>query len=292
VTTSDKSDDDLPAQWSHEPHHHLEFRAGALVVDIDPDATPGFTGSKSDAPDLQAERNERFAGLQEMLYAGSRAGDTRSLLLVLQGMDTAGKGGIVKHVVGAGNPQGIRYASFGKPTDEELAHHYLWRVRRALPPAGHVGVFDRSHYEDVLIVRVHNLVPPDVWEARYDEINAFEKELVDSGTKIVKVAMFVSLDEQKQRLAERLERPDKFWKYNPGDIDERMLWPQYQEAYQAMLDRTSTDYAPWHIVPCNRKWYSRLAILELLIEALKEFDLSWPPADFDVEAEKRRLASA
>jgi PPK2 family polyphosphate:nucleotide phosphotransferase len=227
-----------------------------------------------------------------MLYAGSRAGDTRSLLLVLQGMDTAGKGGIVKHVVGAGNPQGIRYASFGKPTEEELAHHYLWRIRKALPPAGHIGVFDRSHYEDVLIVRVHNLVPPDVWEARYDEINAFEKELVDSGTKIVKVAMFVSLDEQKRRLAERLDRPDKFWKYNPGDIDERLLWPQYQEAYQAMLDRTSTDYAPWHIVPCNRKWYSRLAILELLIEALKEFDLSWPPADFDVEAEKRRLASA
>ncbi len=292
MSTSDKSDDDLPAQWSHEPHHHLEFRSGDKVVDIDPDATPGFTGSKRDAPELQAERNTRFAGLQEMLYAGSRAGDTRSLLLVLQGMDTAGKGGIVKHVVGAGNPQGIRYASFGKPTEEELAHHYLWRIRKALPPAGHIGVFDRSHYEDVLIVRVHNLVPPDVWEARYDEINAFEKELVDSGTKIVKGAMFVSLDEQKRRLAERLDRPDKFWKYNPGDIDERLLWPQYQEAYQAMLDRTSTDYAPWHIVPCNRKWYSRLAILELLIEALKEFDLSWPPADFDVEAEKRRLASA
>lgn len=292
MTTSNKPDNELPAQWSHEPHHHLEFRAGDKVVDIDPDATPGFKGSKRDAPELQAERNARFAGLQEMLYAASRAGDSRSLLLVLQGMDTAGKGGIVKHVVGAGNPQGIRYASFGKPTEEELAHHYLWRIRKALPPAGHIGVFDRSHYEDVLIVRVHSLVPPDVWEARYDEINAFEKELVDSGTKIVKVAMFVSLDEQKRRLAQRLDRTDKFWKYNPADIDERMLWPHYQEAYQAVLDRTSTEYAPWHIVPCNRKWYSRLAILELLIEALKQFDLTWPAADFDVEAEKRRLASA
>jgi PPK2 family polyphosphate:nucleotide phosphotransferase len=214
------------------------------------------------------------------------------LLLVLQGMDTAGKGGIVKHVVGAGNPQGIDYASFGKPTEEELAHHYLWRIRKALPAAGHIGVFDRSHYEDVLIVRVHDLVPPEVWGTRYDEINAFEKELVDAGTKIVKVAMFVSLDEQKKRLAERLDRPDKYWKYNPADIDERLLWPKYQEAYQVMLDRTSTDYAPWHVIPCNRKWYSRLAILELLIEALKGFNLAWPPPDFDVKAEKKRLAKA
>ena len=187
-----------------------------------------------------------------MLYANSRAGDTHSVLLVLQGMDTAGKGGIVKHVVGSANPQGISYTSFGAPTEEELAHHYLWRIRKALPQAGHIGVFDRSHYEDVLIVRVHNLVPPDVWGARYDDINAFERELVDGGTTIVKVAMFVSLNEQKKRLAERLDRPDKYWKYNPADIDERKLWPKYQEAYQAVLDRTSTDYAPWYVIPCDR----------------------------------------
>lgn len=282
---------DLPSLWTHEPHKHLEFKPGLRVGDIDPDATPGFRGSKSDAPDLQAERNERFAELQEMLYANSRSGDTRSILLVLQGMDTAGKGGIVKHVVGAGNPQGIRYSSFGRPTEEELSHHYLWRIRNALPAGGQIGVFDRSHYEDVLIVRVHDLVPPSVWEGRYDEINAFERELVDSGTTIIKVAMFVSLDEQKKRLAERLDRPDKYWKYNPADIDERLLWPKYQEAYQAVLDRTSTEHAPWHVVPCNRKWYSRLAITELLIEALEQLELSWPPADFDVEAEKKRLAS-
>jgi PPK2 family polyphosphate:nucleotide phosphotransferase len=284
---------DLPSLWTREPHTHLEFRPGDKVADIATNATPGFRGSKSDASALQAERNARFAELQEMLYANSkRGGDTRSVLLVLQGMDTAGKGGIVKHVVGAANPQGIRYTSFGKPTEEELAHDYLWRIRRALPPAGLIGVFDRSHYEDVLIVRVHNLVPSEVWGARYDEINAFERELVDGGMTLVKVAMFVSLDEQKKRLAERLERPDKYWKYNPGDIDERLLWPKYQEAYQAVLDRTSTDYAPWHIVPCDRKWYSRLAITELLIEALKGLDMSWPPADFDVKAEKKRLAKA
>lgn len=281
---------DLPSLWTHEPHRVLAFHPGDTVAGIDADATPGFKGGKTDAPALQAERNGRFAELQEMLHANSRSGDTRSVLLVLQGMDTAGKGGIVKHVVGAGNPQGIRYTSFGVPTAEERAQHYLWRIRNALPAAGQIGVFDRSHYEDVLIVRVRNLVPPEVWGARYDEINAFEKELVDNGTTIVKVAMFVSLEEQKRRLAERLDRPDKYWKYNPGDIDERAHWPAYQEAYQAVLDRTSTEHAPWHVVPCDRKWYSRLAVTELLIEALKSLELSWPPADFDVETEKARLA--
>ena len=283
---------DLPSLWTHVPHSVLAFRPGDKVADVDAGGTPGFKGAKTDAPALQAERNARFAELQEMLYANSRSGDTRSVLLVLQGMDTAGKGGIVKHVVGAGNPQGIRYTSFGVPTAEERAHDYLWRIRKALPMAGQIGVFDRSHYEDVLVVRVHKLVPPEIWGTRYDEINAFEKQLVDAGTVIVKVAMFVSLEEQKQRLSERLDRPDKYWKYNPGDIDERKLWPAYQDAYQAVLDKTSTDCAPWHVVPCDRKWYSRLAITELLIEALKSLDLSWPPADFDVEAEKKRLAKA
>ena len=286
------SESSLPSLWTHEPHTHLEFRHGDKIADIDTGATPGFKGKKADAPALQAERNARFAELQEMLYANSRSGDPRAILLVLQGMDTAGKGGIVKHVAGAGNPQGIRYKSFGKPTEEELSHHFLWRIIKALPPAGHIGVFDRSHYEDVLIVRVHNLVAPEVWGARYGEINTFEKALVDEGMTLIKVAMFVSLDEQKARLAERLDRPDKYWKYNPADIDERLKWPLYQEAYQALLDKTSTDYAPWHVIPCDRKWYSRLAITELLIEALESMNLSWPPADFDVEAEKKRLAEA
>ncbi|MGZ8713193.1 MAG: polyphosphate kinase 2 family protein [Mycobacterium sp.] len=283
---------DLPSLWTHEPHQALMFRPGDKVSDIDYNASPGFRGSKSDAPTLQAERNVRYAELQEMLYANSRSGDTRSVLLVLQGMDTAGKGGIVKHVVGGANPQGIRYTAFGKPTEEELAHDFLWRIRKALPTAGHIGVFDRSHYEDVLIVRVHDLVPPEVWGARYDQINAFEKERVDGGMTIIKVAMFLSLDEQKRRLTERLKRPDKYWKYKPADIDERLLWPKYQDAYQALLDRTSTDYSPWHIVPCDKKWYSRLAITELLIEALKRLNMAWPPADFDIKAEKKRLAKA
>ena len=283
---------DLPSQWSHEPGASLRFRAGDTIADIDTDASPGFTGSRSDAIEIQAERNQRLAGLQEMLYAEGKGGSNRSLLLVLQGMDTAGKGSIVKKVLSGTNPMAIRYTGFGPPTEEERSHHFLWRINNALPPAGHIGVFDRSHYEDVLVVRVHELVPREVWEGRYDEINTFEKELMESGTTLVKVAMFVSLDEQKRRLAERLERPDRYWKYNPRDLEERKLWPAYQEAYQAVLDRTSTDYAPWYVLPCDKKWYSQLAVTELLIEALKGMKLTWPPADFDVEAEKKKLAGA
>jgi PPK2 family polyphosphate:nucleotide phosphotransferase len=283
---------DLPSQWSHEPGASLRFRAGDTIADIDTDASPGFTGSRSDAIEIQAERNQRLAGLQEMLYADGKGGSNRSLLLVLQGMDTAGKGSIVKKVLSGTNPMAIRYTGFGPPTEEERSHHFLWRINNALPPAGHIGVFDRSHYEDVLVVRVHELVPREVWEGRYDEINTFESELVESGTTLVKVAMFVSLDEQKRRLAERLERPDRYWKYNPRDLEERKLWPAYQEAYQAVLDRTSTDYAPWYVLPCDKKWYSQLAVTELLIEALKGMKLTWPPADFDVEAEKKKLAGA
>ena len=282
---------ELPALWTHEPDQILSFKPGDQVTDIDTNSTPGFKGKKADAPEIQAERNAVFAGLQALLYANGRSGDTRSILLVLQGMDTAGKGGIVEHVIGAASPLGIQYTGFGVPSEEERKHHYLWRIRNALPKGGHIAVFDRSHYEDVLVVRVHNLVPPDVWGARYDEINAFEKELVDGGTTIVKVAMFVSLEEQKARLAARLENPEKFWKYNPGDLDERALWPAYKEAYQALLDKTSTEYAPWHVVPCDKKWYSRLAVTELLIEALSAMNLSWPPAQFDVEAEKAKVAA-
>ncbi|ORA57225.1 polyphosphate kinase 2 family protein [Mycobacteroides franklinii] len=270
----------------------LRYRPGLKFADVDPRATPGFDGSREDGEALQAELSERLGLLQEMLYANGRSGDRRSVLLVLQGMDTSGKGGIVKHVVGQVDPQGIEHASFGVPTEEERKHHYLWRIRNALPAGGQLGVFDRSHYEDVLVVRVHNLVAPEVWGARYEEINAFEKELTEAGTTLLKVALVVSLDEQKQRLAERLDRPDKYWKFNPNDIDERAFWPAYQDAYQAVLEKTSTDYAPWHVIPCDRKWFSRLAVTALLDETLDGLNLSWPPADFDIEEQKRRLAQA
>lgn len=278
--------------WSGSASAALRWQPGSTVQDIDTSGKTGFGGDKALGEQLLAERGARLSELQELLYANGRSGDHRSVLLVLQGMDTAGKGGIVRHVIGMVDPQGVKTASFGKPTEEELAHDFLWRIHKQTPKGGQIGVFDRSHYEDVLVVRVHDLVPPAVWEPRYDIINSFEEDLAQSGVTLVKCAMFVSLDEQKKRLAERLDRPDKFWKYNPADIDERGYWPKYQEAYQAMLDRTSVDGAPWHIIPADRKWFSRLAITELLIEALESLNLDWPPADFDVEHEKARLEKA
>jgi PPK2 family polyphosphate:nucleotide phosphotransferase len=205
-------------------------------------------------------------------------------------MDTSGKGGIVRHVVGMVDPQGVKHRSFGVPTDEEKQHHYLWRIENSLPTAGQIGVFDRSHYEDVLVVRVHNYVSPSVWEQRYDEINAWEAKVAASGTRIVKCALMVSKAEQLNRLEERVARPDKHWKYNPKDLDEREHWDSYMDAYQAVFDRCSTDIAPWHAIPTDNKWFARLAVTELLTRALDGFDLGWPVADFDVDAEKARVA--
>ncbi|WP_024795101.1 PPK2 family polyphosphate kinase [Tomitella biformata] len=282
----------LPKHWTETPSEVLRMRAGLRIAEFDANSTPGFKGDKSAAKELIVERGDYLSKLQELLYANGRAGDRRSVLLVLQGMDTSGKGGIVRHVMGLVDPQGVSNHSFGVPTEEEQAQHYLQRIRRALPVGGQIGVFDRSHYEDVLVVRVHDLVPESEWSARYDEINAFEAEVAASGTIIVKVVLVVSFAEQKARLAERLERPDKFWKYSPSDIDERAHWLEYQEAYQAVLDKTSTAHAPWHVVPCDRKWFARTAVMELVIDALERQHLNWPPADFDVEAEKARLAQS
>ncbi|WP_431967015.1 polyphosphate kinase 2 family protein [Nocardia sp. bgisy134] len=265
---------------------------GLRIAELATSSTPGFTGDKKNAQKLLMQRGEALSVLQEKLYANGRSGDKRSVLLVLQGMDTAGKGGIVRHVIGSVDPQGVDHAAFGVPTDEERRHHYLWRIRNALPRGGQIGVFDRSHYEDVLVVRVHELVPREEWEPRYDEINQFERELIGQGITLVKVAMFVSLDEQKKRLCQRLERQDKYWKFNPSDIDERAYWPAYHEAYQAMLDRTSTADAPWYVLPADHKWYARLAVTELLIDALEKLELDWPAANFDIAEQLRRLEHA
>ena len=262
------------------------------LAGIDPDSTPDFTEGKKAGERALAENAAEFAELQEKLFAESRFGGTRSVLLVLQAMDTAGKGGIVDHVLGLANPQGIQAFSFKAPTDEEKAHDFLWRIRKQLPDAGHIGVFDRSHYEDVLIHRVRGFSTPEAIEERYGLINAFEQELVAAGTTIVKVMLHISPDEQKARLSDRLNDPAKHWKYNPGDVDERLLWPAYMEAYEIAIDRTSTDAAPWHVVPANHKWYARLAVQRLLLDALRSLDLTWPVADYDVEAEKARLAAS
>ncbi len=278
--------------WTGDPADLLRADEGFRLADVDPDAKPGYTEGKSRGQEDLSAGADELDELQERLYAQSRVVDgSPAVLLVLQGMDTAGKGGIVRHVIGAVDPQGVSLAAFKKPTPEELAHDFLWRVEKRVPEPGFIGVFDRSHYEDVLIGRVRHLADDAEIERRYGAINAFEKGLVDRGIRIVKVMLHISSDEQKARLAERLDRPDKYWKYNPADVDERALWPQYMDAYQTVFDRTSTPDAPWFVVPADRKWYARLAVQALLLDALEDIDPQWPAADFDVALEKRRLAA-
>lgn len=260
------------------------------LADVDPRSTPGFAGDK--AAGTAALQGIGLDEPQELLYANGRAGEAPAVLLVLQGMDTSGKGGIIRHVVGAMDPQGVRIASFKRPTEEELAHDFLWRIEKRLPEPGMIGVFDRSHYEDVLVQRVRSLAAPEEIERRYGAIVDWERELAGRGTRVLKVMLHISEEEQGARLLERLDRPDKHWKYNPGDLDERALWPEYQRAYQIALERTSFDHAPWYCVPADRKWYARLAVAALLHRELTGLGLAWPPADFDVERERARLAAA
>jgi PPK2 family polyphosphate:nucleotide phosphotransferase len=267
------------------------LRYDTPLAEVDAQATPGFDGELSEAKAALKEIRGELAELQEKLYANGLTGDHRSVLLVLQGMDTSGKGGVIEKVAGAVNPQGVDITSFKKPTAEELEHDFLWRINKALPPAGKIGVFDRSHYEDVLIVRVHNLQPEDEIERRYDAINQFEQAYIDGGGTIVKCLLHVDLETQKKRLAARLEDPEKFYKYRPGDLDERALWEPYTEAYQRVLERCSTDAAPWHIVPSGHKPYRNWAVGTLLLDALRDLRLDWPAPTFNVEAEKQRVAS-
>ncbi|MEJ1154942.1 polyphosphate kinase 2 family protein [Microbacterium marmarense] len=279
--------------WSDDVAELLRVRQGFVLADVDPQSTPGYEHNKAHAKDDLAAGAEQLDEYQERLFAQSRVDATdASVLLVLQAMDSAGKGGIVRHVVGSVDPQGVALTAFKKPTEEELAHDFLWRIEQRAPEPGFIGVFDRSHYEDVLIGRVRELAAPDEIERRYGAINDFEKRLTDSGVRVVKVMLNISREEQKSRLAERLERPDKYWKYNPGDVDERQLWDDYMAAYQTVFERTSTEHAPWYVVPANRKWYARLAVQHLLLEALEDIDPRWPAATFDVAAEKARLAAS
>nr|WP_274637226.1 PPK2 family polyphosphate kinase [Microbacterium bovistercoris] len=276
--------------WTGDVSTLLRVGRGFRLDRVDAEATPGYGRRKRDSIDDLVAGADEMSELQERLFAESRGGGTdAAVLLVLQAMDTAGKGGIIRHVVGSVDPQGVSLAAFKKPTPEELAHDFLWRVRSRLPEPGMIGVFDRSHYEDVLIGKVRELADPAEIERRYDAINAFEAELAASGTRIVKVMLHISSGEQRDRLMERLDRPDKHWKYNPGDVDERMLWPAYMSAYQTVFDRTSTDAAPWYVVPANRKWYARLAVQGLMLDALADIDPHWPAATYDVAAERERL---
>ncbi len=237
-----------------------------------PDA--GATGDldKKRARALAARGQEQLTLLQERLYASGE----KALLIVLQAMDTGGKDGTITHVFGAFNPQGVQVTAFKVPTEEELAHDFLWRVHKAVPRRGMVGVFNRSHYEDVLVVRVKNLVPKKVWRERYEQINDFERRLTASGVTIVKLFLHISADEQAQRLRERQTRPDKHWKFNPGDLEDRALWREFQAAYEDALSRCSTEWAPWHVVPANHKWYRNLVVSNILLDVLKGMGLRYP----------------
>ncbi|GEK79402.1 PPK2 family polyphosphate kinase [Agrococcus baldri] len=269
----------------------LRITRSVRLADVDPGSKPGFVGDKLAGQQALAAGAKRLAELQERLYAASRAGDERAVLLMVQGMDTSGKGGVMRHVVGQVDPQGVRIKAFKAPTAAEQRHDFLWRIERELPEPGMIGVFDRSHYEDVLIHRVRGLSPADEIQERYGRIVEFEREIGERGIRLVKVMLHISREEQGARLLERLDRPDKHWKYNPGDVDERELWDEYMEAYQVAINRTARASAPWHVVPADRKWYARLAVHELLVEALEAIDPQWPTADFDVAAERERLVA-
>ncbi|HSE07748.1 MAG TPA: PPK2 family polyphosphate kinase [Nocardioidaceae bacterium] len=255
----------------------------------DPRATPGFDGGKQDGKAALAALDGQMSELQERLFAEGRTGGSRRILLVLQGMDTAGKGGVMRHAVALFDPQGVHIKAFGAPTEEELRHDFLWRVRREVPAAGLIGIFDRSHYEDVLIGRVRELAAPEEIERRYDAINEFEAELVEGGTTVVKCMLHISADEQRERLLARLDDPTKHWKFNPGDLDDRVHWSSYQRAYEIALERTNTEAAPWLVVPSDRKWYRNWAVATVLLETLRRLELSWPGAEFDVQEQRQRL---
>jgi PPK2 family polyphosphate:nucleotide phosphotransferase len=273
-------------EFKQHPSETLKAGNGFVLADVDPDSTPGYSGNKADGKALLADLDGKLAELQEKLFAESRFGGTKRILLILQAMDTAGKGGIVNHVMAAMDPQGVQFKAFKAPTDEEKSYDFLWRIEKEVPAAGMVGVFDRSHYEDVLIHRVHSWATPEELKRRYIAINEFEDRMTDSGTKIVKVMLYISKDEQKARLLARLDNPAKHWKYSRGDLDERAFWDDYMMAYQAAIDETNNDVAPWHVVPANKKWFARIAVQQLVLGAFSELKLEWPKADFDVAVER------
>jgi PPK2 family polyphosphate:nucleotide phosphotransferase len=270
----------------------LRMPAELDLTAVDPGGRPAAPRDKKAAAAAMEELGERLGVLQEALFAEATGGGRRAVLLVLQGMDTSGKGGVIAHVAGLVNPQGLHIASFKKPTPEELSHDFLWRIRAQVPGPGSIGVFDRSHYEDVLVARVNELVPEKEWRARYGAIRDFEAELAAGGVTVVKCMLHISPQAQQERLLARLDDPAKRWKYNPGDVDVRERWSDYRSAYTDALQETDTDAAPWYVVPSDRKWYRNWAIAALLAETLEQLAPQYPPPDYDVVAERARVEAA
>jgi PPK2 family polyphosphate:nucleotide phosphotransferase len=240
---------------------------------------PGDKVDKKESKDELLKINARLEELQEMLYAEHK----HKILVVLQAMDSGGKDGTIRHVFNGVNPQGVKVASFKVPTKEELDHDYLWRVHKHTPGKGEIVIFNRSHYEDVLVVRVHDLVPKSVWRRRFKHIRDFERILADEGTTILKLFLHIDLDEQKERFQARLDTPHKRWKFRLGDLEERKLWDNYQNAYEEAISKTSTEWAPWYIIPANRKWYRNLVISRIIVETLESLNMSYPKSEEDLE---------
>jgi PPK2 family polyphosphate:nucleotide phosphotransferase len=260
--------------------HLVEPGKKIKLAERDPQDTGDFKGGKEECLKEIAKLNEKLQELQELLYAEGK----HKVLVVLQAMDTGGKDGTIRRVFDGVNPQGVKVASFKVPTPEELAHDYLWRVHKVTPANGEMVIFNRSHYEDVLVVRVHEYVPKTVWLKRYDQINEFEKLLAENGTTIVKFFLHISKDEQKERLQARLDDPTKHWKFSLGDLGERKLWDDYQSAYEDALNKTSTEHAPWYVVPANRKWYRDLVISTVLVDTLKGLKMEYPKPEDDLSS--------
>ncbi|GGK51024.1 PPK2 family polyphosphate kinase [Nocardia camponoti] len=278
-------------RWT-EPAITALNATGVRVDAMNRSSTPGFPGDKHHGEKALHDIEPELATLQLQLYANGRAGGKDSLLLILQGTDCSGKSSLVRHVFRGLDPQGLEYHAFRVPTPIERDHNYLWRIQKALPLPGKLSIFDRSQYEDIIVPRVHNTLPKEIWERRYDEINSFERMVTDAGTTIVKLMLFISPEEQAKRQRARLENPAKYWKFDPYDVTQHAYWDQFQEAYQSVLDRTNTDYAPWYAIPADHKWYTRLAAAEILIAHLRKLDLGWPPAEFNVEEQLHRLDDA
>jgi len=271
------------------PHLHRLPPGAVDLTAIPTDAKPAFDGKKRDGKSALFAMGDELSDLQEQLWAEGFTGSRRRVLLVLQGMDTSGKGGVLRHTVGLVDPQGVKITSFKAPTEEERRHPFLWRVRNALPQPGYIGVFDRSHYEDVLIARVKGIVTPRTVQSRYRQINEFEAELAQDDVTILKCMLHISAEEQKARLLARLDKPNKQWKFNPADVDARRGWSAYREAYELALEHTNTEIAPWHVIPSDHKWYRNLAIGQLLLETLRGMALRWPEADYDIDEQRQRL---
>lgn len=297
----------LSSVWSVPPAERLLYRDGSVtgrapalagrswtLADIRGDETPGFHGDKDAGKRFVAISSTEIARYQQLLYANGTRGDRRRLLIVLQGMDASGKGGIVKHVFRQGDPMGIRYHGFGRPTPEEAAHDFLWRVRRALPGPGWIGVFDRSHYEDVVMPQVWDAAPEALWCERCERINDFEAELAADGCAIIKIFLVGSRERQREHFLARLDDPTKRWKFDPSDMDARERWDDYMAAWSRVFALTSTPAAPWHLVPADNRWYSRAVVSELLRTTLAGFNMQWPPLASDVDPDdiRRRLAEA